>query len=175
MERGSIELVQLLLDAGADVNVIPIERRSVLQTQIEMGNLKLAQLLMNAGADINALPICYSVDDCDSVCGGHRTALQAAAESGNIRLVMLLLGAGANVKATAASTFGISTMRAAVATDIIELVQLLLRVSPDVNAPPTCACEDYELKKMHWAPDSAPGCDQKGQRRDDSGSARLGS
>ncbi len=52
------DLVQLLLDAGADVNVPPTRLcgRTALQAACEEGNFQLAQLLLNAGADVNAPP-----------------------------------------------------------------------------------------------------------------------
>lgn len=81
VQRDEIEIVQLLLDAGADVNnpdtalgTSACYRRTALQVAFKSGNIKMVQLLLAAGADMNA-----------PATGNRSTALQAIAASGRTR------------------------------------------------------------------------------------------
>ncbi|RYP39320.1 hypothetical protein DL768_010726 [Monosporascus sp. mg162] len=116
--KGDIELVQVLLDAGADVNAPPADRygRTALQAAVEKGNIELVRVLFGAGADVNTLPT-------DRY---GRTAFQAAIEEGNIELVQVLLDAGADVNAPPAGRYGRTALQAAVDEGNIDLVQVLL-------------------------------------------------
>ncbi|KAK5109714.1 hypothetical protein LTR85_002283 [Meristemomyces frigidus] len=88
-KHGSLELVQLLLQNGADVNAPPAEKywRTALQAASEKGHFELVHLLLQNGADVNAPPTRDT----------GRTALQAAPGQGNIELVRLLFSFGARV------------------------------------------------------------------------------
>jgi len=86
---GDIELVQILLDACADVNpppgAGPFGGRTALQ--IAAGHdIELVQLLLSVGANVNAPAASNRLTG--------RTALQAAAEVGNIESVQMLLEVG---------------------------------------------------------------------------------
>jgi len=88
VETGRIDLVQLLLRVGAQVNDLePRPEMSALQIAARSRNLGLIQLLLDAGADVNAPPNPY--------CAG--TALEEAASAGDIEVVQLLLSYGADV------------------------------------------------------------------------------
>lgn len=83
---GTEEIVTLLLEHHADVNIQQPKYGTALQVAAGFGNLLIAQMLLDQGAHVNTEPV--------GRCGG---ALQAACFSGNQDLVGLLLECGANV------------------------------------------------------------------------------
>ena len=128
---GDIELVRILLNAGADVNAPPtdsilLSRHTALQAAAKNGNIELVQILLDAGADINASPSKYV----------GRTALRAGAENGNIEVVKILLCAGADIN-TPPGDCGLTALQAAAMGGNIELVKILLDAGASVNAPPS--------------------------------------
>ncbi|MEM9091100.1 MAG: ankyrin repeat domain-containing protein [Cyanobacteria bacterium P01_F01_bin.53] len=84
-EKGHVEIVQILINAGANVNTG--YERLALHVAAEHGHLNTAQLLLNSGAYI------HSTEE------GGRTALIAAASAGQLALVQLLVTKGANLNA----------------------------------------------------------------------------
>ena len=87
IETGSVQLVDLLLEAGAHVNKEPRlgVRHTPLQKACEVGSFEITQLLMQRGALVTA----------PAATANGGTALQCAAKSGNIRIVQMLLDNGA--------------------------------------------------------------------------------
>lgn len=85
---GIMEMVQLLLDAGANIND---PNGWALQTAAAEGHYDIVQELINRGADVNAC-----IHNANFEAG---TALQGACESGRSDLVSLLLEKGANPNA----------------------------------------------------------------------------
>jgi ankyrin repeat protein len=87
--NGCKEMVELLIEYGADVNSPSAEDSgaTALQYAAVWGFLGIAYLLLENGADVNALPARIN----------GRTALEGAAEHGRIDMVQLLLNAGAEV------------------------------------------------------------------------------
>ncbi|KAK6330555.1 hypothetical protein TWF718_002755 [Orbilia javanica] len=82
---GTLEIVRMLLDHGADVNS---PNGWALQTAAEQGHLEVVELLVQHGANVNA-----------SLDGGKfnlGTALQAACEAGQVDVVTFLLKHGAD-------------------------------------------------------------------------------
>ncbi|RDL41644.1 uncharacterized protein BP5553_01623 [Venustampulla echinocandica] len=86
---GNKEMVELLLEHGADVNSPPPKRfgATALQFAAINGFAGIAYLLLQNGADVNALAA--EIDG--------RTALEGAAEHGRTDMVQLLLNAEANI------------------------------------------------------------------------------
>ena len=79
--RGHEKIVQILLDAGADVNLK--EQYGIgLQEASKNGHENVVQILLDAGADVNNR-------------GRYDSALQAASASGHEKIVQILLDAGA--------------------------------------------------------------------------------
>lgn len=76
-------IVELLLDAGADVNVVNINGQSPLHVAVIHDSLKSASLLLDAGADINH-------ED-----GTGTSALKFAVHKKNMGMVQLLVQRGA--------------------------------------------------------------------------------
>jgi ankyrin repeat protein len=175
--EGNIEIVELLLKAGANVNEEHIFDNSnsrkivigtALQAACKSNDQELVRLLLTAGAKINALGTSVLV---------AKTALQTAAAEGHLDLVRALLDAGADINAPAAGGTGMTALQAAVKHGDTEVVQLLLDSGADVNAPAGYfgrtaleAAADYggyDLVKLLLD----AGADANGQ---DSGSTPLG-
>lgn len=87
--NGSKEIVEILLEHGADVNSPPVTGNgaTALQYAAMYGFLGIAHLLLEHDADVNA-----PAAETDG-----RTALEGAAEHGRLDMVQLLLNAGANI------------------------------------------------------------------------------
>lgn len=84
--RGNLELVQLLLDRGANVNAPATGEggKTALQAAVESGFLKISIVLLEAGAQVDAPSVP------DRFCKG-RNALEFAAENGRLDCAHLLL------------------------------------------------------------------------------------
>ena len=117
---GHLEIVQLLLDNGADVNVDD-DGVTALWNASAAGHFEIVQLLLDNGADVNA-----NGDRYDCI-----TALIAASKEGHLEIVQLLLDNGADVN------FGRNDVTALITASEeghLEIVQLLLDKGADVNA-----------------------------------------
>ena len=151
----SKEVLQLIIDLGADVNATNHENATALMLAIEKGNADVINILINAGASMaveNAVGntwIHYAVSgDCDmevlqSVI--HRgadvnatnkqnvTALMLASQMGNLDAMNVLLSAGANH--TTANANGDTWIHYAIYGDCSkEVLQLIIDEGADVNA-----------------------------------------
>ena len=83
--HGNKEIVELLIENGADVNYADEgEFRTALMMASHHGHAEIVQLLLKHGADVNA------EDDYNA------TSLTRAAEEGHLEIVHLLLEYGAN-------------------------------------------------------------------------------
>ena len=78
------EIIDLLLDAGADIHIQAGRHGNALQAAASAGNKNLVKRLIAAGAEVNA----------DG--GEYGSALQAAAANGHEAILVLLLANGAN-------------------------------------------------------------------------------
>lgn len=78
------ELVDVLLEAGADVNVLGPGQTTALMYATYMGNAEVARALVSAGASLSATDV-----------NGH-TAAHWAARSGQLEIVRMLKMAGAD-------------------------------------------------------------------------------
>jgi ankyrin repeat protein len=117
---GLEEVVQMLMDAGADVNAQGGWYGNALQSASAEGHEKVVQMLMDAGADVNAQ-------------GGHfGNALQAASQGGHEKVVQMLMDAGADVNAQG-GWYG-NALQAASQGGHEKVVQMLMDAAADVNA-----------------------------------------
>ncbi|KAF4958263.1 hypothetical protein FGADI_2429 [Fusarium gaditjirri] len=82
---GTIEIINLLLDSGADINSAD---GWALQTAADQGHVDVVNLLLERGANVNATTTNTNMPKC--------TALQAAVESGKGDVVDILLEHGAD-------------------------------------------------------------------------------
>ena len=119
VERGYIDIIKEMLDAGADVNTPAAyyRGRTALQMAAEKGLTDIVTLLLSYGADVNA-PAGY---------WGGVTALQGAALNGNLKIVFTLLQARAEINAPPAVENGRTALQAAAEHGRLDIVSLLLK------------------------------------------------
>ncbi|XP_051169281.1 ankyrin-2-like [Leptopilina boulardi] len=108
----NIQLVDILLKNGADVNIVNEDGKTPLYVATKLNNIQLVEILLKNGADVNI--------------ANHlgETALYVATEENNIQLVDILLKNGA--KLNGQDNFRKSIRRAAVNNNI-ELIKILFK------------------------------------------------
>jgi ankyrin repeat protein len=127
-----VDLVQTLLNHGADVNAPPavlvpthdrwgyepneLAPRSALQAAVEHSHLQLIDLLLAAGANINGP---WSQD-------AGATAVQLAAAKGHLGIARRLLELGAEIDARRAELRGRTALEGAAEQGRLDMVQFLL-------------------------------------------------
>lgn len=126
-ETGDMEMMKILLDAGARINALPTPKHpnTTLWYAVEGGDLEVVNRVLAAGADVNSPPF----ED------GGMTALQQAAKQGNMELVDLFLEAGANVNQNPASHTGATALQFAAIQGYIGIARRLLDAGASVQAP----------------------------------------
>ncbi len=122
--RGHDQVMQMLLDKGADINAQGGEYGNALQAASYGGHDQVVQMLLDKGADINAA----------ATGSDGRTALQAAAEGGHLAVVERLLQQKADVNAAASEYNGRTALQAAAEGGHLAVVERLLQQKADVNA-----------------------------------------
>ncbi|KAI1737635.1 ankyrin repeat-containing domain protein [Xylaria scruposa] len=115
VELGDLQMVDCLLEAGADVNS-PRQGYSPIQFAVELGDVEIVDRLLKAGADINAPAASYS----------GATALQFAAMKGYIGLAKHLLDLGADVNAVGDTEHGSTALETASKHGRLDVLELLL-------------------------------------------------
>jgi ankyrin repeat protein len=122
-ERGSKKIAQLLIDAGANIEVRDWMSQTPLWSAVSGNHTSVARLLIKAGADVNV------VDDSGD------TLLQHAVWCESTRSIRLLLEAGADVNAVRAGHP--AALHWAVAKEENAIVDLLLShgAEPNIRLP----------------------------------------
>jgi ankyrin repeat protein len=126
--RGYEKMVQMLIDAGADVDNRGGHYGSPLWTASSEGHEKVVRVLIDAGADVDA-----QGDD-------RETALQAASSRGYEKVVRLLIDAGADVNSQGGNRE--TALQAASSKGYEKVVQTLIDAGADVvtqGAKMSCA------------------------------------
>jgi ankyrin repeat protein len=118
--NGHQEIVQLLLNEGANIDASGERYGTALQAASYVGFQEIVQLLLNEGANIDASG------------GRYGTALQAASLKGKKEIVKLLLNEGANIDASG-ERYG-TALQAASYVGFQEIVQLLLNEGANIDA-----------------------------------------
>lgn len=113
-----VEAATLLLNNGRDVHERDDNGYAFIHASFEP-DLAMVKLLLKAGADVN------------DISGGGCWVLQDACQSGHAASVAYLLGVGADPNLTST---GETALFAAVSSDSLECVQLLLDAGADMNA-----------------------------------------
>ncbi|KAK4207229.1 ankyrin repeat-containing domain protein [Rhypophila decipiens] len=117
---GHEEMVQMLLDKGAEVNAQGGDYGNALQAASSGGHWKIVQMLLDKGAEVNAQG------------GYYGNALQAASSGGHGKIVQMLLDKGAEVNAQGG--YYDNALQAASSEGHEEVVQMLLDKGAEVNA-----------------------------------------
>lgn len=117
LETGREDVVSLLIERGADVNLQPYLslRRTPLQYAAELGNLDMIRLLLQHGAQVNSPPAFQ----------GGGTALQFAAISGNCNIAAELLEHGARLDVPPPKVDGRWPLEGAAEHGRLDMIQLL--------------------------------------------------
>uniref|UniRef100_T1JYG8 SOCS box domain-containing protein n=1 Tax=Tetranychus urticae TaxID=32264 RepID=T1JYG8_TETUR len=118
IEKGNLEMVQLMIDHGCSVNHYT-SGFSPLHYAATYGQPEIIKLLLKEGADLNALS-----------CHGNN-ALQLAAQTKSLEAVQLLIDAGSNIEKANAN--GQTPLAIACINNRLETVEFLLRLGADVN------------------------------------------
>ena len=116
---GCVDAAALLLRNGATVYERDGNGYALIHTVSYMDDMAMLRLLLNAGAEVN------------EISGGGDWPLKDACQSGNAAAVAFLLQVGANPNLTST---GETALFAAVSSDNLECVRLLLENGADVNA-----------------------------------------
>jgi ankyrin repeat protein len=149
---GYEKIVQILLDAGAEINTQCGRYGNALQAASHRGHEKILQMLLDVGADINTQGGYYGNAVQAASAGGHKkivqmlldagaeintqggyygNALQAASAGGHKKIVQMLLDAGAEIN-TQGGYYG-NALQAASVTGHEKLFQVLLDAGADIN------------------------------------------
>ncbi|GAW23356.1 hypothetical protein ANO14919_129140 [Xylariales sp. No.14919] len=117
LETNRREIVQLLIDSGADVNLKPrfALKWTPLQYAAKLGHLDMVRMLLEQGAEVSAEPATRS--------GG--TALQFAAISGNCNIANELLANGALLGALPSRVEGRWPLEGAAEHGRLEMIEFL--------------------------------------------------
>ena len=146
------DLVLLLLDRGADIDMVAGHYGTALAAGAYCGNTEIVSLLLDRGADINILGSSYGTPltmaafhgrtdivsllldrgaDIDMVAGNYGTALTTAVFFGWTGIVSLVLDRGANINMVGGE-YG-TALAAAAYLGRIEMVPLLLDRGADID------------------------------------------
>ena len=133
---GSLSLIKLLLESGADINAPAGDNlgRTAIQaaSSSELPTMELIDFLLNAGADTNA-PAGFR---------GGVTALQGAAIRGHMRIALKFLEAGADVNADPADCEGRTALDGAAEHGRLDMVQMLLEAG-------ACGTKSHRFKQAN--------------------------
>lgn len=116
--EGRIDVVQYLLDKGADLNARDRFGQSALGSAASKGQMNIIRLLLDKGADVNAN-------------GGDALQSAACAQNSHIEIVNLLLARGADVNAKRDD--GMTAAYCVAAGNRTDILQLLLDKGADPN------------------------------------------
>ena len=174
----NIEILQTIIDHGADVNATNNYNISPLMTACQTGNAEAINVLFNAGADpsiadFNGVTLIHQSvvlgcnkktlqtiinhgADVNAIENKHLTALMLACQKGNVNAINVLLKAGAdhNVQDITGATL---IHHAAVAQDYSqETLQTIINHGVDVNATNNesvtalmTACQQKNVEAIH--------------------------
>ncbi|KAL3419921.1 ankyrin repeat protein [Phlyctema vagabunda] len=111
---GELEILQCLLQAGADVNAPPAEYgNTALTAAASEGYHDVVKILLKAGADVNDKR-------------GGRTALEGAVERGDLEMVQILVAAGADASCDRSVVLAIQKNH-------FDILSLLLTAGADIQ------------------------------------------
>ncbi|CAF1008766.1 unnamed protein product [Rotaria sp. Silwood1] len=129
--KDRVDVVKVLIEKGAQVNVKNRYGVSPLLLCAESGNRELVQALVKAGADVNITPQGELAEE-NFLAG--QTPLFGAAKKGHVEICEYLIENGANVNAITMT--GATPLYTATEEGHLDVVILLIRYGADVNQSP---------------------------------------
>ena len=132
-ENGQVEVCQLLIERGANVNATNRSGITPLHLAAYYGHVEVCRLLIDRRADINTMT------------SSNWTPLHLAAFHGYVDACQLLIQAGANVNATTYND-GMTPLHWAATKGHVEVCQRLIQAKSNVNAT-----DDWDWTPMHCA------------------------
>jgi ankyrin repeat protein len=117
IKYGRIEIVQMLIDAGADVNAKDDSDSTPLYVAAEFGKTEIARMLIGAGVDVNMKNVIGS------------TPLHEAAHNGRVKIAHMLIDAGANVNVQDGD--GETPLHLAANNGSVEIAKMLIDAGAD--------------------------------------------
>lgn len=144
LEIGREDIVRLMVEKGADVNLQPrlSLRRTPLQHAAELGNLDMFRLLIRMGAHVDSPPAFQ----------GGGTALQFAAISGNCNIATELLEQGASLGVLPSKRDGRWPLEGAAEHGRLDMIQLLWNAWKSSSREPEAGFEKRQcLRAMDFA------------------------
>lgn len=136
------DIINTLLEHGADINIQGGEYGNALQAAASNGNTATMKLLLSKGSNINAQG------------GRYGNALQAAAEYGNRSAIKILVEKGADVNAPG-GLYG-NSLSAAVSKKAYEISRLLMSLGAKADLPPNLRKETRHLIYKRYEIDRFP-------------------
>jgi ankyrin repeat protein len=137
-------MVRLLLDKGADVNVLygPMGDRSpLLWLAIAMKNLEIVQLMIDRGADLHLVNHDEEIDD-------EISAILVAASVGHIGIIQLLFDNGADLSIVS-SRKRYTAIYLAASRGYLDVVRFLLDKGVDADSPDNEGCTAMHIAAMY--------------------------
>jgi ankyrin repeat protein len=140
---GNVQLVKILIEAGADVNAVSTYESagstyentmeiSPLQDAVMLSDLEMGKILLESGADVKVnSPLLYPAVSSWFRC--EAGMLATAMLGGNIELFQLLLDSGANIDSIPPTEKSITALQAASDTGYLDIVEMLLRRGAKVD------------------------------------------
>lgn len=120
-KEGYIDIVKILLQAGANVHVTTMDGVTAIMGAVQQGHAVVVQMLINAGAKVNV-----------EYAGGNMTPLMLCCVLGKDDMAKILIDAGADVNFRSKAT-GESCILVASRNNAIKVVELLLKSGANVN------------------------------------------
>lgn len=139
--QGHINIVRILLDGGADVEIFDEEERTTLQGASSCGNHEIASMLIDADADVNHRG------------GKGGSALHIASRGGKIGIIKLLFERGANANIPDAN--GSTALYTAACGGEDGAIRLLIENGAKVNTH-----HPYDHNSFQLVPRGRAGADQ---------------
>lgn len=137
ISEDKIDIIQLLLSHGADVNAVSKHGATSLHFAASQGTTKIAELLLANNADLNARDSWGNTPLHNAIRSGLRTQ--------GIGIIQVLVKRGANIN-TKNDRDGKTPFHVAVSKGDVEVVRLLLSHGADVNAR-----DKYGATSLHSA------------------------
>jgi len=137
IENKNLEMVDLLIKSGVDLEVQNKFGNTALITACANDSLEIVNLLIESGANLEAKNT------------HHETCFISSCELGNLEIVDLLIKSGANIESQNAD--GYTGFMLAVENEILEMVDLLLKSGANMKASDTpimLACQKNNFKMV---------------------------